>query len=46
MKASLPRKILIMLLSLYATLRITLIVLYRTSFKGGYPRKYGDELLA
>ena len=46
MKASLPRKILIMLVSLYATLRITIIVLYRMSFKRGYPRKYGDDLLA
>ena len=45
MKASLPRKILIMLVSLYVTLRITIIVLYWMSFKGGYPRKDGDGLL-
>jgi 1-acyl-sn-glycerol-3-phosphate acyltransferase len=46
MKASLARKILIMLVSLYVTLRITIIVLYWTNFKGGYPRKDGDGLLA
>jgi 1-acyl-sn-glycerol-3-phosphate acyltransferase len=45
MKASLPRKIFIMLVSLYVTLRITVIVLYWVSFKGGYPRKDGDRLL-
>jgi len=45
MKASLPRKIIIMLRSLYVTLRITVIVLYWTYFKRGYPRKDGDGLL-
>ena len=45
MKASLPRKILIMLVSLYVTLRITVIVLYWTYVKRGYPRKDGDGLL-
>lgn len=45
MKASPPRKILIMLVSLYVTLRITIIVLYWMNFKGGYPRKDGDGLL-
>ena len=45
MKASLPRKILIMLVSLYVTLRITVIVLYWTYIKCGYPRKDGDGLL-
>jgi 1-acyl-sn-glycerol-3-phosphate acyltransferase len=45
MKASLPRKIIIMLVSLYVTLRITVIVLYWTTIKGGYPRKDGDGLL-
>lgn len=45
MKASLLRKILIMMVSLYVTLRITVIVLYWTSIKGGYPRKDGDGLL-
>ena len=45
MKASLPRKILIMLVSLYVTLRITVIVLYWTYIKRGYPRKDGDGLL-
>jgi len=45
MKASLPRKILIMLVSLYVTLRITIIVLYWTYVKRGYPRKDGDGLL-
>jgi 1-acyl-sn-glycerol-3-phosphate acyltransferase len=45
MKASLPRKIMIMLASIYVTLRITVIVLYWTTIKGGYPRKDGDGLL-
>ena len=45
MKASLPRKILIMLVCLYVTLRITIIVLYWTYVKRGYPRKDGDGLL-
>lgn len=45
MKASLSRKILIMLISLYVTLRITVIVLYWTHVKRGYPRKDGDGLL-
>ena len=45
MKASLPRKILIMMVSLYVTLRITIIVLYWTYVKRGYPRKDGDGLL-
>jgi 1-acyl-sn-glycerol-3-phosphate acyltransferase len=34
-----------MLVSLYVTLRITIIVLYWMNFKGGYPRKDGDGLL-
>ncbi|MBU1671298.1 MAG: 1-acyl-sn-glycerol-3-phosphate acyltransferase [Actinobacteria bacterium] len=29
----------------YATLRITLVVLYRVNFRGGYPREFGDRLL-
>jgi 1-acyl-sn-glycerol-3-phosphate acyltransferase len=45
MKASLIRKILIMIVSVYVTLRITVIVLYWTGIKGGYPRKDGDGLL-
>ena len=45
MKASLLRKILIMIVSVYVTLRITVIVLYWTGIKGGYPRKDGDGLL-
>jgi len=34
-----------MIVSLYVTLRITVIVLYWTGIKGGYPRKDGDGLL-
>lgn len=45
MKASFIRKILIMIVSVYVTLRITVIVLYWTGIKGGYPRKDGDGLL-
>jgi len=45
MKASFIRKVLIMIVSLYVTLRITVIVLYWTGIKGGYPRKDGDGLL-
>jgi 1-acyl-sn-glycerol-3-phosphate acyltransferase len=45
MKASLPRKIFIILVSLYVTLRITVVVLYWTYVKRGYPRKDGDGLL-
>jgi len=35
----------IMVVSIYATLRITVIVLYWTGVKGGYPREDGDALL-
>jgi 1-acyl-sn-glycerol-3-phosphate acyltransferase len=45
MKASFIRKVLIMIVSVYVTLRITVIVLYWTNIKGGYPRKDGDGLL-
>jgi 1-acyl-sn-glycerol-3-phosphate acyltransferase len=45
MKASLSRKIIIMMVGLYVTLRITVIVLYWTTIKGGYERKDGDGLL-
>jgi hypothetical protein len=45
MKASFIRKVLIMIVSLYVTLRITVIVLYWSIIKGGYPRKDGDGLL-
>jgi 1-acyl-sn-glycerol-3-phosphate acyltransferase len=34
-----------MLVTGYATLRITLIVLYRVHLRGGYPREYGDKCL-
>jgi 1-acyl-sn-glycerol-3-phosphate acyltransferase len=34
-----------MLVTGYATLRITLIVLYRVHLRGGYPREYGDKWL-
>ena len=34
-----------MIVTAYATLRITLIVLYKVNFRGGYPRWYGDKWL-
>jgi 1-acyl-sn-glycerol-3-phosphate acyltransferase len=45
MKATLLQKLRIFIVTIYATLRITLIVLYRVNFKGGYPRWYGDKWL-
>lgn len=45
MKASFPHKFWIMLVSLYVTLRITVVVLYWTYVNRGYPRKDGDGLL-
>ncbi len=44
-KANIFRKLWIMLVTLYATLRITFIVIYRANFTGGYPRDYGDKWL-
>jgi 1-acyl-sn-glycerol-3-phosphate acyltransferase len=41
MKASLFQKIRIMILSIYVTLRITVIVLYKV-YRGTYKREYGD----
>ena len=43
MKASLLRKILIMMVSLYVTLRITVIVLYWTASRAGIPEKMGTD---
>lgn len=45
MRASILRKLWILALTGYATLRITLIVLYRVYLRGGYPRDYGDRWL-
>lgn len=45
MRANLLRKAWILTVSVYATLRITLIVLYRVNLRGGYPRWYGDKWL-
>jgi 1-acyl-sn-glycerol-3-phosphate acyltransferase len=44
-RANIFRKLWIMTITISATLRITLIVLYRTSIKGGYPRSFGDKWL-
>ncbi len=45
MKANLLQKLRIIMVTVYATLRITLIVLYKVNFRGGYPRWYGDKWL-
>jgi 1-acyl-sn-glycerol-3-phosphate acyltransferase len=45
MKANVFRKYWILTVSLYATLRITFIVLWRVNFRGGYPRWFGDKWL-
>ena len=45
MKASLLQKVRIFVVTIYATLRITLIVLYRVKVHGGYPRWFGDKWL-
>ena len=45
MRASLLQKLKIIIVSLYATLRITFIALYCVYFKGGYKRGLGDEWL-
>ena len=44
MRAGFFRKLWIMGVSLYATLKISLAVLYRTYLRGGYPRSYADGL--
>jgi len=45
MRANIFKKLWILLVTVYATLRITLIVLYRVYFRGGYPREFGDRWL-
>jgi 1-acyl-sn-glycerol-3-phosphate acyltransferase len=45
MRANLLQRLWIFAVTGYATLRITLIVLYRVNLRGGYPREYGDRLL-
>ena len=45
MRATMLRKLRIMAVTVYATLRITLIVLYKVNIRGGYPRWYGDKWL-
>ena len=45
MRANMLQKIRIFVVTVYATLRITLIVLYKVNFRGGYPRWYGDKWL-
>jgi 1-acyl-sn-glycerol-3-phosphate acyltransferase len=45
MRANFLQKLRIIVVTLYATLRITFIVIYRVNFRGGYPREYGDECL-
>jgi len=45
MKATLAQRLWIMIMSIYVTLNITVRVLYRVYFTGGYPRAWGDEKL-
>ncbi len=45
MRATMLQKLRIISVSIYATLRITVIVLYRVHLRGGYPRWYGDKWL-
>ncbi|MEN6474595.1 MAG: lysophospholipid acyltransferase family protein [Syntrophaceae bacterium] len=45
MKATMMQRVWIMIMSIYVTLNITLRVLYRVYFTGGYPRAWGDEKL-
>ena len=45
MRATLLQKLRIMAVTIYATLPITIIVLYRVNLRGGYPRWYGDKWL-
>lgn len=45
MRANFFQKLWIMAVTGYATIRITLIVLYRVNLRGGYPREYGDKCL-
>lgn len=45
MRATMIQRLRVMLVTAYATLRITLTVLYRVKLRGGYPREYGDKLL-
>jgi len=45
MKATLLQRLRIFIVTIYATLRITLIVLYKVNVRGGYPRWYGDKWL-
>lgn len=45
MKANLLQKARIMIVTIYATLRITLIVIWKVNFRGGYPREFGDKWL-
>jgi 1-acyl-sn-glycerol-3-phosphate acyltransferase len=45
MRATPLQRLRIMLITIYATLRITIIVLYKVNIRGGYPRWYGDKWL-
>lgn len=45
MRANPLQKLRSIIVTGYATLRITLIVLYKVHFRGGYPRWYGDKWL-
>ncbi len=44
MKARLPRKLWLMLVVLYATLRISILNIYKVYLGGGYDRAYGDKI--
>jgi len=45
MRANILQKLRILTVTIYATLRITLIVLYRVNIRGSYPRWFGDKWL-
>jgi len=44
MKAKLPKKLWLMLVVLYATLRISILNIYKVYLGGGYDRAYGDKI--
>lgn len=44
MKAKLPKKLWLMLVAIYATLRISLLNIYKVYLGSGYDRAYGDRI--
>lgn len=45
MRTTIMQRLRVMLVTAYATLRITIIILYRVNLRGGYSREYGDKWL-